>query len=351
MNSLRTGFTTGACAAAAAKAAAIVLTGKGSPTEVEIGFPDGSRISLPLVYARSTATGSEAAVRKDAGDDPDVTNGIIVIASLAWLDGGIVRFSAGEGVGIITMPGLSVPVGEPAINPVPRRMICEAVKEVTDKGVSVEISLPGGREIAEKTFNPRLGVKGGLSILGTTGIVRPFSNKVLRDALKCSLDVASAVGVSAPVFVPGHIGERAARNHFKLSPEQVVEVSNEWGYMLDCAMDYPFTRLLAIGHPGKLAKLCSGQWDTHSSRSDNAVDYVMHVCEDVLPCPPARSVTVEGLFAALSMKERNKVGNALAARIRAAITTRLHQRIEVSIVLVNMQGEITGSDGELNEWL
>ena len=152
------------------------------------------------------------------------------------------ELTAGDGVGIVTKPGLSVPRGGPAINPVPRHMIREAVREVTDRGVRVIISVPGGREIAEKTFNPRLGVIGGISILGTTGIVRPFSSAALRDALKCSLDVAAANGVAAAVLVPGHIGERADRRHFHLAAEQVVEVSNEWGFMLDCASGYPFTR-------------------------------------------------------------------------------------------------------------
>lgn len=349
MSSLRTGFTTGACAAAAAKAATMLLAGQAAPGEVEIGLPDGSRVRFPSAFARETTSGVEAGVQKDAGDDPDVTDGITVIASVTWADGETVELAAGDGVGMVTKPGLSVPQGEPAINPVPRRMICEAVREVTDRGVRVVISVPGGRELAEKTFNPRLGVVGGISILGTTGIVRPFSSAALRDALKCSLDVAAASGVTAPVLVPGHIGERAAKKHFTLSAEQVVEVSNEWGFMLDRTAGYSFARLLVLGHPGKLAKLCEGQWDTHSSKSDSAAPIVARLCEETLGRTPPESTTVEGLFAALSPEDRKLLGNTLAARLREAIRKRL-KRIEVSTVLVNMQGEILGSDGDVGEW-
>ncbi|MHB9038076.1 MAG: cobalt-precorrin-5B (C(1))-methyltransferase CbiD [Armatimonadota bacterium] len=350
MSSLRTGFTTGACAAAAAKAATMLLTGQAVSGEVEIGLPDGSRVGLPLAFTRETANGAEAGVKKDAGDDPDITHGVTVIASVTWTDRETVELAAGDGVGTVTKPGLQIRQGEPAINPVPRRMICEAVREVTNRGVRIVISVPGGRKLAEKTFNPRLGVVGGISILGTTGIVRPFSNAALRDALKCSLDVAAASGVTTPVLVPGHIGERAANRHFSLSTEQVVEVSNEWGFMLDCAAGYRFTRLLILGHPGKLAKLCEGQWDTHSSKSESAVPIVARLCEETLGVAPPESATVEGLFAALSPEDRKMLGDTLAARLRGAIYKRFESQIEVSTVLVNMQGEILGSDGDLSEW-
>ena len=350
MNQLRTGYTTGACAAAAAKSAVMVLAGNAISNDVEIGLPDKSRVSISVEFVREIVDGVEAGVKKDAGDDPDITDGITVVASVAWTDTEKVELAAGEGVGIVTKPGLSVEVGEPAINPVPRQMICDAVREVTDRGVRVVVSVPGGREIAEKTFNPRLGVVGGISILGTTGIVRPFSNEALRDALKCSLDVASASGVSAPVLVPGHIGERAARRHFDLSAEQVVEVSNEWGFMLDCAGGYPFKRLLVLGHPGKLAKLCVGQWDTHSSKSDSAVPIVAQIYEETLGNAAPESTTVEGFFAAISANERKLIGDTLAAKLRNVIHKRFEERIDIAAVLVNLQGDILGSDGDLSGW-
>ena len=181
--SLRSGITTGACAAAAAKAAATVLAGGAPPREVDLRLPSGNTIRLPILYveSRENPPAITAAVRKDAGDDPDVTDGLEVRATLSWNDAGETIFAAGEGVGTVTKPGLQVPPGEPAINPVPRQMIQGAIREVTRRGVSVEISIPGGGEIAAQTFNPRLGIVGGLSVLGTTGIVRPYCTRALHE--------------------------------------------------------------------------------------------------------------------------------------------------------------------------
>jgi cobalt-precorrin-5B (C1)-methyltransferase len=350
MSRLRSGFTTGACAAAAAKAGMLLLVGNPAPTEVEIRLPNGDCIKLVPAFVRKTTDGAEAGVRKDAGDDPDVTDGVVVIASVAWADGQDVEFAAGVGVGTVTKPGLQIPPGEPAINPGPRAMIRQAVREVTDRGVKVVISVPGGGQIAKKTFNPRLGVVGGISILGTTGIVRPYSNQALRDALKCSLDVAAASGVTAPVLAPGNIGRRAAELHFRVLAEQVVEVSNEWGFMLDCAAGYSFARILVLGHPGKLAKLCDGQWDTHSSKSGSAVPVVARLYEEMLERTPPEVTTVEGLFDALSPEDRGLLANGLAVKLRDTIYRRLESRIDVSTALVNMHGDILGSDGDLSAW-
>lgn len=328
----------------------MLLCGEPAPRGVKVRLPDGTRARLPLVHVQRNAEGAEAAVRKDAGDDPDVTHGATVVASVSWTDGDDVTFAAGDGVGTVTKPGLSLPPGEPAINPVPRRMIRTAVREVTDRAVKITFSIPGGRELAAKTFNPRLGVVGGLSILGTTGRVRPYSCPALREALKCSLNVAVASGVVAPVFVPGHVGERAARKHFRLAPEQVIEVSNEWGFMLDRAAEYDFARLLVLGHPGKLAKLAVGQWDTHSSRSSSAVPIVADLSDKILGRPFPESPTVEGLFAALPAEERGQLADALAGKVLQAVAQRVGGRFGVSTVLVNMQGELLGHDGDLAPW-
>jgi len=296
MNLGRPGLSTGTCAAAAAKAAACVLCGQAAPAEVDVELPEGGRVRLPVFYARvsNTGPGAEGAVRKDAGDDPDVTHGALVVSTVEWTGQDDVTFAAGDGVGVVTRPGLALPVGEPAINPVPRNMIRQAVREVTPRGVRVTVSIPGGRELAGKTYNPRLGIVGGLSVLGTTGRVRPFSHAALRTALKCGLDVAVASGIRAPVFVPGHLGARAAKRHFPaLRPEQIIEVSNEWGFMLEqlravlwpgCARGAgQGPSLLALGHPGKLAKLAAGAWDTHSARSGSAVGWIAETARRVAP--------------------------------------------------------------------
>ena len=271
------------------------------------------------------------------------------------------RLVAGEGVGTVTKPGLQVPPGQPAINPVPRRMIAAAVREVTARGVRVEIAIPGGREIAAKTFNPRLGIEGGLSILGTTGIVRPYCSRALHDALRCSLDVAAACGVTAPVLVPGNIGRGAARRHFALTEEQVIEVGNEWGFVLDRVAERPFQAVLLLGHPGKLAKLAAGQWDTHSARSDQAVESLRELCCQIVQQPAPESTTVEGLFAALPQSQRKSLAKELARRIQVAVAQRLagchaqadlgmKNAVDVAVFLVNMAGECLGTDGDLSPW-
>ena len=209
--SLRRGITTGTCAAAAAKAAASVLAGGSPPAEVELRLPSGEAIRVPILYVepRRDSAAATAAVRKDAGDDPDVTHGLEVRVTISWEDdvgrvgnpsdvgwvsnpsadvGRVANpsypatFVAGDGVGTVTKPGLQVPPGEPAINPVPRQMVLAAIREITARPVRVEIGIPGGKEIAAATFNPRLGIEGGLSILGTTGIVRPYCTRALHDA-------------------------------------------------------------------------------------------------------------------------------------------------------------------------
>jgi cobalt-precorrin-5B (C1)-methyltransferase len=351
VSALREGYTTGSCAAAAAKAAFLLLVEGRTAEIVEFPLPDGQRRRLPVEYVRRTDEGAEAAVRKDAGDDPDVTNGALIAASVAWTEGNDVEFAAGEGVGTVTKSGLAVPPGEPAVNPGPRRMIREAVREITPRGVRVTISIPGGREIAAKTFNPRLGIAGGLSILGTTGIVRPFSCSALRESLRCALNVAAAAGIPAPVLVPGHIGERAARAHFRVAPEQVVEVGNEWGFALDEAAQRPFAALLILGHPGKLAKLTAGGWDTHSGRSGSALPIVVQMHAAILGRPAAETPTVEGIFTALDAEEKKTLGNTLAAAIQKAVGKRMEERRNVAVVLIDLDGRILGSSGDLKPWL
>ena len=232
---LRPGITTGTCAAAAAKAAAMVLGGGPAPGQVELRLPGGQcRYACRCSSAqRIGGEAAVAAVRKDAGDDPDVTHGMEVRATVAWDTGEEVTLVAGEGVGTVTKPGLQVPPGEPAINPVPRQMIAAALREVTARGLRVEIAIPGGARWPERPSTRGWGSRGGLSILGTTGIVRPCCTQALHDALRCGSGVAAACGVKAPVLVPGNIGAKAARRHFALRDEQVIEVGNAWGFVLD----------------------------------------------------------------------------------------------------------------------
>lgn len=351
MSELRTGFTTGTCAAAAAKGATALLVDGLQSTRTEIGLPDGERIEVELEYLRGRSNTAEAAIRKFAGDDPDITDGVLVVVAVSRNENGGINFSAGPGVGMVTRPGLSIPPGEPAINPGPRKMISQAVREVTDLGLDVSVSIPGGDELAKKTFNPRLGVLGGLSILGTTGRVHPYSCPALQSALACALDMAVANGVSAPVLVPGHMGERAAMNYLQLSPDQVIQVSNEWGYMLDRAAQHDFKALLALGHPGKLVKLAFGHWDTHSSRSDSAVPFVRRIGQDSFGFTMPMSATTEGLFEALTVDQRTRLAEGLAGEVLKSIFDRIKGRFPVAVVFSNIHGDIIGHGGSLDPWL
>jgi cobalt-precorrin-5B (C1)-methyltransferase len=350
MTRFNDGYTTGSCAAGASKAAALFLVGDQPGSVIEITLPSGERLSLPLLFVRRTEGGAEAGIRKDGGDDPDVTTGLTVIAEVQFSGGTAVEYRAGEGVGCVSLAGLSLPVGEPAINPGPRMMIAAALRQVTDKGCRVTISIPGGRQIAAKTFNPRLGIVGGLSVLGTTGIVRAHSLEAMRSSLICGLDVAVASGIDDPVFVPGNIGAHSARKYLTVKPLQVVEVGNEWGVMVDHASKKKVAALMVMGHPGKLAKLWIGDWDTHSSRSRAAVEPVRELAMQLTGTTIPTLPTVEGVLMSLSAENRRKVSDELCLRICVAVEERMETRCNVSAALVNMAGEWLGSAGGINRW-
>ena len=351
MDKLRTGYTTGTCAAAAAKAAVSLLCGRQVGDLVTIELPDGSKAVMPILYIKSQDDNAIAAVRKDAGDDPDITDKAVIQATVAFNDKNQIVFYAGDGVGTVTKPGLQVPAGEPAINPVPREMIETAIQTVTQKGVDVTISVPGGKELAEKTFNPKLGIVGGISIIGTSGRVRPFSVPALRQALKCSLDIAHATGVKAPVYVPGRIGKKAAQKHFSLKDDQIIEVSNEWGYMLDCLKGYDFKKLLVLGHPGKLAKLAAGNWDTHSSKSESALPFINKIAARTINNQFPDAITVEAVFENLDDGDKLLLGGALSGKIRKALADRLNWPDKaIATIIVNMKGDILGQGGDIQTW-
>jgi cobalt-precorrin-5B (C1)-methyltransferase len=267
-HALRTGFSTGACSAAAAKAAVAALGGT-LLRSVNIPFPSGDRheFTVHSVHrARGTAT---AVVVKDAGDDPDVTHGAHLTVTVAWRDDGEVLLHGGEGVGMVTLPGLGLPVGQPAINPVPRQMITHAVWEASGgRGVDVTISVPGGERMARKTTNRRLGIEGGVSILGTTGIVRPFSTASWRASVEQAVAVMAAQNISTLVLATGGRTERGAMRLLPHLPEVAfVEVGDFTGAALRKAVEHGLSEVVFVGMIGKLTKLASGVLMTHYTRS------------------------------------------------------------------------------------
>ncbi|HXV94335.1 MAG TPA: cobalt-precorrin-5B (C(1))-methyltransferase [Pseudonocardia sp.] len=271
---LRTGFSTGANAAAAAKAAAMLLRDGTAPASVEIPFPSGERHSFAPHTSAHHGDSATAVVVKDAGDDPDVTHGAHLTATVRLGDdpAGEVVIGGGEGVGTVTKPGLGLPVGGPAINPVPRRMITEAVREVVPAGaVLVTISVPGGERMARRTTNRRLGIEGGISILGTTGIVRPFSTASWRASVEQAVSVMAAQGCPTLVLATGGRTERGAMALLPALPEVAfVEVGDFTGAALRRAVEHGLRDVVFVGMVGKLTKLASGVLMTHYTRS--AVD-------------------------------------------------------------------------------
>ena len=276
---LRRGWTTGACAAAAARAAfAGLLTGR-FPDPVTIRLPRGQAPSFPLALAELGEGRARAGIVKDAGDDPDVTHGALIVAEVAWAQPGSgVRFRAGEGVGTVTRPGLPLGVGEPAINPAPRAMIREALAEFAEANgapssggmgpdVSVTIAIPGGERLALKTMNARLGIVGGLSVLGTTGVVVPYSCSSWIHANHRGIDVARAAGQDHIAAATGSTSERAVQLLYGLPEHALIDMGDFAGGTLKYLRRHPVAQLTLAGGFAKLAKLAAGHLDLHSSRS------------------------------------------------------------------------------------
>ena len=275
---LRFGYTTGSCAAGAARGAARLLFGEDEISEVELMTPKGILLHLEILDRKRSENAASCAVRKDAGDDPDTTNGILVYAKVEKflirsdmedrivIDGGI-------GVGRVTKPGLSQKVGEAAINPVPRAMILQAVEEIADQyhyegGLKVTISVPEGEKIARKTFNPRLGIVGGISILGTSGIVEPMSEKALIDSIRVEMTQHAAMGEQYMLVTPGNYGADYLREHMELPFEKNIKCSNYVGETIDMAVDMGVKGILFISHIGKFVKVAAGIMNTHSHSAD-----------------------------------------------------------------------------------
>ncbi len=350
MTTLRHGYTTGTCATAAATAAVQCLLGQKPCDPVSVSLPGQKQAHIPLADVGRKGDQAMAAVIKDAGDDPDVTDGCRVVVTVSWRSDAQIELLAGEGVGWVTQPGLVVQPGQPAINPVPRTMLCAAVQRLTGRGVRLEVSIPGGAALAKETFNGRLGIRGGLSILGTSGIVRPLSLAAIRKSLYLCLQVAQAAGVRAPVLVPGHIGEKAAGRHFRLPEYGVITVGNEWGFLLRCLRAGAWQNLLIVGHPGKLAKLPQGHWNTHSSSSPSPLAAVTALADSLGLGPLAPVPTLEGVFQHLPEPRRGVLAEALANQIAQAVAVKLQHRIPVAVALVNMTGELLGAHGDLRAW-
>ncbi|SDY92193.1 cobalt-precorrin-5B (C1)-methyltransferase [Micromonospora pattaloongensis] len=355
---LRTGWTTGTCASAAAKAAALLLTTGVPPRWVEIGLPSGRRVTFAVERAERRGAAAEAVVVKDAGDDPDVTHGAHLTACVAWRDGAGVELAGGDGVGTVTRPGLGLDVGGPAINPVPREMITQAVTEVVGgRGTHVVISVPDGERMARKTTNRRLGILGGISILGTTGIVRPFSTASWRASVVQAVRVAAAQGEPTIVLCTGGRTEKGAMALLPELPEVCfVEVGDFTGAALRTAAEEGMRRVVFVGMVGKLTKLAAGILMTHYTRSRVDTGLLGRLTRE-LGGDPALAAEVDAANTARHAYELWEsagllpaAGHALCARVRDVLTAFTAGVLTAEVAMVDFTGR-TVVAATTPEWL
>lgn len=337
---LRCGYTTGSCAAAAAKAAAVMLLTGQRVATVRIDTPKGIVLDLEPLEVEQGADYASCAIRKDSGDDPDDTNGILVYAKVEKTASAGVVIAGGVGVGMVTKPGLACAQGGPAINPTPRRMITSELTKVMEEagyqgGLLVTISIPAGVEIAKKTFNPRLGIVGGLSVLGTSGIVEPMSEKALIETMYVEMRAQKARGNKNLLVFFGNYGEDFTRDIMHLDLDGAVTCSNFVGELLDYAVFLGFESLLLIGHSGKLVKLAQGVMNTHSKYADCrtelfALEAMFHgasveVGKEIYACLTTDEVTKilqrEQLFEPVIAKVTEKIDFYMQHRVHGKIKT------------------------------
>ena len=354
---MRSGYTTGSCAAAGTKAAILALQGS-IVMEIELHALSGELLHIPIKNVELTKQGARAEVIKDAGDDPDITNGASVFTEVVLNpQDSDIRFHAGLGIGTVTQPGLSVPPGEPAINPGPRTMMTQVVRELLPKscGCDITVSIPKGVELCKKTLNPILGIKGGISVIGTTGVVRPMSEEGFKNSLTPQISVAKAKGYDDIIFVPGKIGERAAVK-WGLPAEAMAQTSNFIGHMLEFAADEGIRAVLLFGHLGKMVKVAGGIFYTHSKIADARQE----ILASYAALMGMDRQGVEEIFgtitteAAMPIIERYGLAekgyyNLLAKRASLRAQQHVFNALTVGTVMVTLKGELLGMDDNARE--
>ena len=359
---MRCGYTTGSCAAGASKAAAIMLLGGKSVDKVDLMTPAGELLHLDILEISMDEDSVSCAVRKDSGDDPDVTNGTLVFSTVSRCNaedlkdpepGTLIEIDGGQGVGRVTKAGLDQPVGRAAINSTPRRMISQALTEVAAKyGYSgafrVVISIPEGEKLAKKTFNPRLGIVGGISVIGTTGIVEPMSNQALVDTTKVEIRQLAAKGRTDIFLVPGNYGRDFSRDVLGLDVSECIAMSNFIGDAINSAVECGFKRILMVGHIGKMVKLGIGQTFTHSSGGDGRMETMtacaleagadLETLKKVLPCATT-DAALDVLKAAGKMDETLEI---LGKRIEATLLRKVPEGVQIEYICFTNREDLGG---------
>lgn len=359
---LRTGYTTGSCAAAAAKAAAGMLLGQEEILHVSLMTPKGVRLYLEVEDTKISRDSVSCAIRKDSGDDPDVTDGILIYARVSRCEGSSLHLDGGRGVGRITKKGLEQKIGEAAINQVPRRMILEAVESQRKKygsigGLEILITVPEGESLAARTFNPRLGIKGGISILGTSGIVEPMSEKALTDTIYLEMKMLKENGHDWCYVVPGNYGSDFLTQTLQYDGEMAVKCSNYIGETIDDAVSLGMKGILFIGHIGKLVKLAAGVMNTHSRQADCRMEvFASHAAlqgasrelvERLMGC----FTTTEAIEVLKTEGILERVMESILRRIEFYLKYRAGEQLKIGAVVFSVEEGILGSTTDTAELL
>lgn len=359
------GYTTGSCAAAAAKAAAEMILSSLRTESVRIMTPKGIALNLEVVDQKIGKERASCAIRKYSGDDPDVTNGILIYAEASFgerTDEKKVTILGGEGVGRVTKPGLEQPVGAAAINRVPQKMIRQEVLEILEEydyfgEMIITISIPEGKALARKTFNPRLGIEGGISILGTTGIVEPMSEQALIASIRLEMQIHRKNGGEYLVVSPGNYGSSYLKEHFPINSEKIVKCSNFLGETIDFAVELGFRGILFVSHIGKFIKVAGGIMNTHSRCADARMEILAANALRAGADLSTLSQILEAVTTEDGLDVLNRHGylegtmEQVMKQIRFYIDHRAYEKLELGIlVFSNEQGEL-GRIGEIEELL
>jgi cobalt-precorrin-5B (C1)-methyltransferase len=350
---LRNGYTTGTCAQAAAKASAMMLATGERMDRVEVETPSGVTLYLPLIDPEVGEDYARCGVVKDAGDDPDVTHGARIYAAVRLCDRPGVVIKGGEGVGIVTRPGLAVPVGEYAINPTPKEMIKKEVSRHLpgNLGLEVIISVSGGEELAKGTYNPRLGIRGGISILGTTGIVEPKSMEAYQTSLALQLDVLQAAGYPRANLVLGYVGEKFCKTVLVLPDDAIIRIGDHVGFMLEQCAAKGIEEVLLVGHIGKLVKVANGQFDTHSQRGDPRIETIARHAtrwgaETETVEAIRRETTAEATVEILRKKGLMGLFDRIAQQVVFEANELTRGKLKLTCIILSLGGEVLGRHPE-----
>lgn len=347
---VKIGLTTGACAQAVAKACALMLTTGDIVDNIDIELPNGETHTVSLMNQKLSGNCAHCGVIKDSGEeDEDVTNGIEIFCEIKEKQDPGINIIGGKGVGNVTRHGLAVKVGESAINPTPRKMIMRDLRDILplDKGYTIEISVPKGEEVAQATYNPRLGVVGGISIIGTTGIVKPKSQESYKESLIVELNVAQAAGHKTLFIVSGYLGERLLTGKYNIEPQRIIRTGDHIGFMLKACSKKKFSKVMVMGHIGKLAKVAAGLFNTHSKTGDARMETIAaYAAANGANHELVRKIlNLKLAEAAIDLLKENSlmgVFDDIAGRVTERCLQYCQDKLGVAAVILSLKGEIVG---------